>query len=490
MRSLRSTSLSLTVLAVAALAPWQTGVALQRDEPLPADAVEQTLSDFQRALDERWSYRHANDADFAGAIEALRQRAAAGITVDQLGLELQKIISLGIDGHAAVSGFRLPNERYLPFLVEPVGDRFVAFWPDRSGFVEADSPYLARIDGLTISQWREAAAPLAPQGSPQYVRRNALRALRAIEFLRQLAGVAPSDVVRVELESRDGQRVKTVELPLAERGPVYGTWPQAMSRFMPGGVGYLRLPSMDGGAVAAIRQWMPRFADEAGLVVDVRDNGGGSRDALLELYRWLAAPDDPPRVANAAAYRLHPQHDRDHLAARFMYRADSPHWTPRQRSAIDDFTERFAPQWEPPVEQFSAWHYLVLDAAESDGHARFDKPVVVLMNAKCFSATDIFLAGMASLPQVTLLGTASGGGSARSQTVRLGPTGLRLRIGSMASLQPDGRLFDGHGVAPDVVVEPTPEYFIGGEDRQLQAALELIRSRAAEPAPASDAAPQ
>jgi hypothetical protein len=45
----------------------------------------------------------------------------------------------------------------------------------------------------------------------------------------------------------------------------------------------------------------------------------------------------------------------------------------------------------------------------------------------------------------------------------------------MVSFQSSGRLFDGHGVEPDVVVRPEPEFFlIGGRDAALQRALNLI----------------
>ena len=104
----------------------------------------------------------------------------------------------------------------------------------------------------------------------------------------------------------------------------------------------------------------------------------------------------------------------------------------------------------------------------------YQKPVVVLMNAKCFSATDIFLAGLKGMKNVTLFGTPSGGGSALRQSVALGATPFRVRIGSMASFQADGRLFrlfDGNGVLPDVVIEPAPEYHIGGPDNVLTKAL-------------------
>jgi C-terminal processing protease CtpA/Prc len=107
----------------------------------------------------------------------------------------------------------------------------------------------------------------------------------------------------------------------------------------------------------------------------------------------------------------------------------------------------------------------------------YSKPVVVLMNAKCFSATDIFLAGLKGMKNVTLLGTPSGGGSALVQVVSLGETPFQLRIGSMASFQADGQRFDGNGVQPNVVVEPTAEYYIGGMDNALAEAVKRIKSR-------------
>ena len=63
----------------------------------------------------------------------------------------------------------------------------------------------------------------------------------------------------------------------------------------------------------------------------------------------------------------------------------------------------------------------------------------------------------------------------RSQWVRLGDSDLRLRIGSMASFQANGKRFDGHGVQPDVQVEPDPDYYIGGRDNVLEKALERLK---------------
>jgi len=439
--------------------------------------LRRALDDFQAALEGRWSYHHANGADFDTAIVALRKKVDAGISPNDFGIELQKIIVMGIDGHSSVSGYDLPPGGYLPFLVEPEGDRFVAFEPDRAGFLADDYPYLRKIDGKAVVDWCKAASVLVPKGSPQYVRRHGLRHLRHLDYLRGLLKLPKKDVVEVELAAKDSKNRKTLVLPVAKRFPNYGVWPGGGSRHLVGNVGYLRLSVMDEDAVEEIKEWMPKFRDTVGLLVDVRDNGGGSRDALRLLYSYLAAPGDPPHVFTAAAYRLHQAHKGDHLAARFMYRAGAREWTDQERQAVAAFARTFKPEWELPNDQFSDWHYMALSRIDNPDLYHYKKPVVVLMNAKCFSATDIFLAGLRGLENVTLLGTPSGGGSARSQRVDLGETPFRLRIGSMASFQANGKLFDGNGVRPDVVVEPAPEYHIGGRDNALEEAVKWIKQR-------------
>lgn len=130
-----------------------------------------------------------------------------------------------------------------------------------------------------------------------------------------------------------------------------------------------------------------------------------------------------------------------------------------------------------PADQFSDWHYMVLSRLDNPDIYHYKKPVVVLMNAKCFSATDIFLAGLKGMRNVTLLGVPSGGGSARSQDVALGASPFVVTIASMASFQRDGKLFEGNGVQPDVVVAPVPQYHIGGGDNALEETVKRIKGR-------------
>ena len=39
----------------------------------------------------------------------------------------------------------------------------------------------------------------------------------------------------------------------------------------------------------------------------------------------------------------------------------------------------------------------------------------------------------------------------------------------------DGKLFDGNGVRPDIMVQPLPEYYIGGRDNVLAEAVKRVQ---------------
>lgn len=435
---------------------------------------------FHAELKSQWSYYHTPtpgaDAppEFASAFAKLEQ-AVTNLSADELHLELQKIIALGIDGHAGVRR-RLPDG-YAPFLVRAASTgnrlRYVAFRSDRSDFLLSKHPFIESIDDLPIEDWLAAANALIAKGSPQYRLHHQMRYLRHLNWLREELGRPTTATVKIALSSPTGGTKETT-LPVADRFPIYGKWPVKRSAVLNGNVGYLRLARMNRDAVNEIRNWMPKFRDGKGLIVDVRGNTGGSREALIRLVSYLMSPDDAPRVVNMARYRLHAMFDEEHLAARFMYRESWDKWSPAEQTAIASFKKTFIPSWRPPADQFGAPHYLVLRHRPDRDVYHFNKPVVVLMDEFCFSATDIFLTGLKGMPKVTLMGTASGGGSARTMGVAIDGLNTDIRVGSMVSYQADGRLFDGQGVQPDIEMHPNPEYHLGGRDRVLQAAVQRI----------------
>ena len=160
-----------------------------------------------------------------------------------------------------------------------------------------------------------------------------------------------------------------------------------------------------------------------------------------------------------------------------MYRADHSRFSATQRQAILQVAAEFEPEWDPG-QGFSDWHYLVLDRTGHTDEYFYQRPVVVLCDADGFSATDIFLGALAGRPRVSRLGSASGGGSARSQDFVLPNSGIEVRCASMTSFRPDGRLYDGRGIEVDVELSAEAEDFLErGQDRRLKAAVARILGR-------------
>jgi len=113
----------------------------RRQESLTAEELLADLDAFDSLLRQHWSYYRAADADFDAAIAELRAECKQPMPPHEFARRLMRIVALGIDGHASVSHVNLPDG-FARFLVEPCGDRFVAFSPDRTGFLDDDHPFI------------------------------------------------------------------------------------------------------------------------------------------------------------------------------------------------------------------------------------------------------------------------------------------------------------------------------------------------------------
>lgn len=434
---------------------------------------------FKTQLDDQFAYRHLRDVDVDAELARIGFSLGEQAEVSDLTIQLHKLMMSFGDGHARVRSRHMPQPRsHPPFLLEETSKGVVAFMPDRSRFLDPERPYIMAIDGYEIDDLIDAVRPIVPAGSPQLVRSRALREVRSLELIRkQLLEKAAKDTVTCTLATgpTDPQPV-TIEFPLTSRRPIYGDWPSWKTGVIDSDIGYLRIEDMDDRLIPRIKSSMDEFRHTKGLIVDVRGNGGGTRLPLIVLAGYLTGPDEEPWVGSVARYRTSDRFGRDHLDARYMYRADDSRWSSGQRKAIMDLAAGFKPEWDHS-DGFSDWHYLVLDRTGSDEEYFYDKPVVILSDANCFSATDLFLGALTGRPRIILMGGPSGGGSARSQRFGLPNSNIEISCASMASFRPDGRLYDGRGIEVDVKVDPTAEFFLlDGEDNVLKAAIEHIRS--------------
>jgi hypothetical protein len=452
------------------------------DTRLTRRQAEQDLDELEWLIENQYSYRDRVGFDYRAALDAIRCGLGDGISRSDFAYQLDKFLAAFGDGHSRVLDPDLKRgmcSHFLPFLVDEAMERLVAFKPDRTDFLAPGFPFLRALDGRPVEEWLAAASQLAPAGSPQLQRYQAIRNLRYIEPLRSELGLPPSSSVTVLLGSPDSSTTEEVVLPLASECPIYGAWPLADSHIRPGNIGYLRIaPLMEAvpEALEDLRADMDAFRDTDGLIIDIRHNGGGSRAPLRVLVPYFVPPDDGPRVVNVAAYRLGMEGSDERFELRYLYPPDSPRLSEAERAAVRDAAETFQPEWQPPPGEFGDWHYFVISPTQDDDCYYYDRPVVVLMDRYNFSAADIFLGAFKGLPNVTLMGQPSGGGSGCRVKHRLDHSLINIALSTMASYRPDGRLYDGRGIQPDILRKPIPADFIGRTDMVVNAAIDHLRA--------------
>ncbi len=104
---------------------------------------------------------------------------------------------------------------------------------------------------------------------------------------------------------------------------------------------------------------------------------------------------------------------------------------------------------------------------------RWQKPVVVLTNRKCYSATNAFVRNMMECPKVTVVGDRTGGGSGMPFCSEL-PNGWLVRFSACPMY--DARMNQiEFGIEPDEVVALRPEDAARGEDTLIEHARALLR---------------
>ncbi len=443
-----------------------------------AAAARADLQQLRQLLDTAFAYRELRVVDLDALLrEATRSLGTEPVAAAAFARVVDRVLRAFGDGHSRIDAPPAASTAFLPFLVQQTAGGHAAFLPDRSALVDAERPFVAAIDGVPLAKWLDAAKARATQGSAVMQARDAERGLRELGELRAALQLPAQPRVSVTLRGQSGTREHTLDV--AARRPAYGSWPRSATKRLDGDLGYLRLEQMrgDGEFLDALDTAMRSFRDTSGLVIDVRVNGGGSRNALRRLAPYLLPADGAPVVGNVAAVLLERGEPAapDALADRGLYPLEWVGWTAAQRTAITTFLRAWKPSWQPPAGRFSPWCFLVLDRADNDKAFPYAGKVVVLIDRGCFSATDVFAAALAALPNVTLVGEGTSGGSGRAKGHRLTNSGVRLQLSTMASFRPDGVLFEGNGVQPDVAVATLPSDLVGATDTALAKAIELLR---------------
>ena len=457
-------------------------------DPSPQLTKEEALADLdylEEMIANCYSYADRRGADWRGALDSLRASIAGPIGKRSFLWRVERFMTVFGDPHSRFDWRDDSLRARLPVLFVPEGGKVLALKPDRSGFLQPDTPYVTAMGGLAIGKWIAAAQEGVPRASAQYQQRATFESLSSAGALAWQLGLGEVKDLTLILTSTDGPKTAESKVRLANRVS-FRDWPDGSTRRI-GEFGYLRIPEMAStkAFVASLDKAMQDFRDTHGLVIDVRGNGGGTQDAIRTLLPYFMKPDDPLKIINVAAYRLplplpHPNPAGFlGLNGRGLHPLGSEVWKPDERVVIENFLKSWKPEWTLPSGKFSDWHFMGVRPATNPRAYPYTSPVVVLQDAGCFSATDNFLGALKGHPGVTLVGTASGGGSGRMADYELPNARVSFTLCQMTSFATSGQTYDGHGVAPDLIVETkASDLLAGGSDSQLQEALRLLKERA------------
>ncbi|MFQ5641021.1 MAG: S41 family peptidase [bacterium] len=168
------------------------------------------------------------------------------------------------------------------------------------------------------------------------------------------------------------------------------------------------------------------FQSMKGMVVDVRNNGGGSdRNNRTVASRFA----DKKRLYRYMQYRNGPNHS--------------------------DFTD-FIP-----------------DYIEPEGQKQFTKPVILLTNRRCFSSTETFVLAMKVLPHVSVVGDTTGGGTGNPVSREL-PNGWTYLLSTWIEYTSEKESFERIGLAPGITIEISPADSLLGKDTILETAIQML----------------
>ena len=194
-------------------------------------------------------------------------------------------------------------------------------------------------------------------------------------------------------------------------------------------VGYVSYESFsDGIGEGNLDEMLDYLSVCNGLIVDVRNNGGGN----LTYSSRLAARFTNERV----------------LTGYILHKTGKGH---------GDFSDP-----EP----------ICLDPSP---RIRWQKEAVVLCNRRSYSATNEFVNAMRSLPRVTTMGDRTGGGAGLPMSSEL-PNGWSVRYSSSPHLDAEGRHIE-FGIEPDVAVALDPDDAARGRDTLIERAREWLKAR-------------
>ncbi|MEM7205757.1 MAG: S41 family peptidase [Planctomycetota bacterium] len=394
------------------------------DEQLPAPLRIAGLSKLWAEAKFNFAYFDQMEKDWDQLyLEAVPKVLDAASTADYYEC-LAELVQHLSDGHSNVyPPRRLATHYYATpgFRTEPLGDD-VAVTRILDTELEDDrfrvGAKVVAIDGVPIDEYAHRSV------SPFFLSASTPQDLAMRRYGRGLLAGAVRDDVTVRFADAAGEFERSFDRRMG--------WPRDEAlefRDLDAGIGLLVLRSFgDSSLKQQVAKLAPQILATRGLVIDLRQNGGGNTPT------WLMA------VLAKEPFRHNLWQSRTTCGAERAWGRDKG-WKGGGGRTVD------------PDERF-----------------RYAGPVALLIGPKTYSAAEDFAVMFDAADRGPLIGEATGGSTGQPLMIEL-PGGGRARICTKRDRYPDGRAFVGVGVLPDLEVPRTLADLRAGRDAALERAL-------------------
>lgn len=240
---------------------------------------------------------------------------------------------------------------------------------------------------------------------------------------------------QVELELRDiDGKILSRKLPRKGYSNFKRTEPFEF-KILPNKVAYFAINEFE--TKKAREKFMSIFdtlSNTTALILDIRQNGGGNTDISI-----LKCLTDKP-IKNS-----------------------------------QQFVRRYIPTYRAwGREEGIVWQQEPQGETSPNGQKLYTKPVILLISPQTFSSAEDFAVTFDSMKRGKIIGEATGGSTGQPLRFSL-PGSLMARVCSKRDLYPDGKVFVGVGVQPDIKISPKATDIISGKDTVLEEALEYLK---------------
>lgn len=231
----------------------------------------------------------------------------------------------------------------------------------------------------------------------------------------------------VTLKIRTNNKLKTLSL---KREPICFTPPKKIieSKILEDNVGYLRIMSWKDkdASQKILNRKLKYFLDKnvKSLVIDLRGNEGGNSGIA------------------------------EHLATHFVDKKVLFSKT-KKRLSKDNFSLKTYYSYVEPMKPY------------------FSSPIILLVDARCLSSNEYFIAGLKDNKRAYLIGQTTGGGSGCPKYFKIPfrNSEIEISVSTWRYLRPNNKPLEGKGIRPHLFVRPKYRDLLRGKDAVLEIAI-------------------